>query len=133
MELFWEKIDKRLTNLSEHMGNEQGCILFKGEMTKGKGGGYGIMKVKWPGSDVYKTEKAHRMAYMLHHKLTYMEIPRIDDNNNLLECSHLCHLKTCINPAHIVLEAHESNQGRITCKIQNKCHLGNHNPPSCLL
>ena len=132
MDTFWDKLSKRLSKLTRPVGNIHGCIAFIGEVPK-KGGGYGVMKVKWPGSEQFKKEKAHRVAYMVAHKVTCDDIQRTDGNDMILECSHLCHLKTCVNKDHIILETHTSNQGRITCFQDNICHLGNHEAPSCLL
>ena len=132
MELFWEKIRNRLNRLSQPVGNPQGCIVFRGQITR-EGEGYGIMKVKWPGYETFKVEKAHRMAYMLHNRLTYTMIPRINEKGEPLECSHICHMSICINPTHIVLETHSSNLGRMTCKVHGVCHNGNHSDPPCLL
>lgn len=132
MDVFWAKISERLSKLSFPTGNKHGCITFIGETPK-KGGGYGVMKVFWPGHDKSKTEKAHRMAYMLHHKLTYEDMEKIKINGKSTECSHLCHNKTCVNPSHIAIETHETNQGRITCNVDGICRSGNHSGPKCLL
>ena len=132
MEDFWEKIRLRLSKYSHPVGNPQGCVEYRGQVPR-QGGGYGIMKVKWPGSNAYKLEKAHRIAYMLHHRLTSSTILRKNEWGETLECSHICHMKTCINPEHIVLETHTANQGRITCVSHNVCHSGNHSGPPCIL
>lgn len=132
MEDFWEKVRHRLEKLSQAVGNAQGCIEFRGQVPR-LGGGYGVMKIKWPGTDTFKLEKAHRVAYMVHHKLTYSMMSRVNEGGETLECSHICHMKTCVNPTHIVLETHSSNQGRITCRVHNLCHKGNHSDPPCLL
>ena len=50
-------------------------LHFIGEVPK-KGGGYGVMKVKWPGSEEFKKEKAHRVAYMVAHKVTCDDIQK---------------------------------------------------------
>ena len=64
-------------------------------------GGYGVMKVKWPGSEQFKKETAHRVAYMVAHKVTCDDIQRTDGNDMILEYSQLCHLKTCVNKDHL--------------------------------
>ena len=37
------------------------------------------------------------------------------------EASHLCHVRACYNPEHIVLESHEINQQRNACSAEKKC------------
>ena len=43
------------------------------------------MKVKWPGSEEFKKEKAHRVAYMVAHKVTCDDIQRTDGNEMILD------------------------------------------------
>ena len=40
----------------------------------------------------FQEKKAHRVAYMVAHKVTYDKIQRAYENDMILECSHLCHL-----------------------------------------
>ena len=128
MDAFWQRISERINNLSHPVGTIHSCVDFTGHV-KGRGEGYGVMKIKWPGAEKYKFEKAHRMVYMLHNRITAADIPRVANNGKILECSHICHRNTCINIDHIILETHESNLGRITYQIDRMCHCGNHNPP----
>ena len=90
--------------------------------------GYGRKRVTWH-YDASKTERVHRIAYMVNHKLT--ELPRTSESGELLEISHLCHKKLCINPEHLVLEAHMVNMSRAHCFIHGACSL-EHSPP-CIL
>lgn len=110
------------------MGNGKGCIEWTGHR-KGNSG-YGIQVVKWPGGEE-KREAAHRLAYMIRHRVTRYDMPRVDENNNRVECSHICHNTVCVNADHIVLEPHAINQDRLHCKNQglcSKCHK-----PYCLI
>ena len=39
-----------------------------------------------------------------------------------LECSHLCHIKNCINPEHIVAEPRHINNNRLHCSGERRDH-----------
>ena len=127
MEDFFKDLEAKLRKKSRILGNHWGCIVWEGYAEKN---GYGIQMVKWPDKGI-KKERAHRVAYMIKHKLCANDMPKLDENSNPLECSHLCHNKLCVNPDHITLENHATNQERIHCKGQghcSKCH-----EPHCLL
>lgn len=51
-------------------------------------------------------------------------------NRKLVDGSHKCHHKNCVNPNHIVFESHGRNLARDSCK--NKC-LGHGSAPQCIL
>ena len=48
------------------------------------------------------------------------------------EASHLCHVKWCYNPTHIVLESQELNKQRNTCLAERKCR-GHGSAADCIL
>ncbi|CAG2188496.1 unnamed protein product [Mytilus edulis] len=118
------------TNSTKTQGsvNGKGCIEWSGTK-KGKSG-YGIQVVKWPQGEK-KREAAHRVAYMIRHKLTRYDMPRVDENNNTIECSHICHNASCVNVNHLVLEPHAINLDRLHCKNQGLCSKSH--KPYCLI
>ena len=128
MDSFWDDLDRKFFKKSIIMGNEKGCIEWIGAK-KGKSG-YGILVVKWPEGEE-KREAAHRLAYMIKHRITRYDMPSLDENNNKLECSHICHETLCVNVEHIKIETHTINQDRIHCKNQGQCSK-NHKP-YCLI
>lgn len=127
MEDFFLKLERNFINKTRNLGNEFACIVWEGYVDKY---GYGVQYVNWP-TEGRKREGAHRLAYMIRHKISRNDMPSVDNNNNRIECSHLCQNKLCVNPDHIILETHAQNQDRIHCKGQGfcaKCH-----EPHCLL
>ena len=128
MEAFWMNLEGKFFHKTVELRNGKGCLEWAGSR-KGNTS-YGFMVVKWPGGEE-KREAAHRLAYMIRHKLTRYDMPRLDENNNKVECSHLCHHSLCVNADHIVLEPHAINLERLHCKNQglcSKCHK-----PYCLI
>lgn len=128
MDDFWNDIQQKFNRKTEESGNGKGCIVWTGAK-KGKSG-YGIQVVNWPGGEE-KREAAHRLAYMIRHRMTRYDMPTVDENNNKVECSHICHNKLCVNVNHIVLEPHAINLDRLHCKNQglcSKCHK-----PHCII
>lgn len=127
MEDFFKDLEDKFSKKSRVLGNNLGCIVWVGYAEKN---GYGIQRVRWPNVGL-KKERSHRVAYMIRHKICANDMPKLDQNDNPLECSHLCHNKLCVNPDHISLEDHATNQERIHCKGQghcSKCH-----EPHCLM
>ena len=49
-----------------------------------------------------------------------------------LQTSHLCHKKACLKAEHLSLETSEQNRERDECKRQNRC-TGHKDLPNCLL
>ena len=99
MYIFWEKIERSLQKYSVKGGG--GCILWSGSSDRH---GYGRKTVTWCTTGKHKVELAHRVAYMLHKKVT--DLYRTNDAGDLMDVSHLCHEKLCINPDHLVFERH---------------------------
>lgn len=120
MSLFWEKLSRGLRKKSVKGDGE--CILWTGSRDRD---GYGRKMVKWS-FRLQKVERVHRVAYMVTRRLT--KLPRTDNSGELLDVSHLCRSKLCINPEHLVLESHLSNMSRIHCGRAGVCSL-EHSPP----
>ena len=127
MDAFWwhlkEKLSKKtLFNQGQHQCNEWvGCLEH---------GTYGKLTVTWP-DGTKSVERCHRVSYMVAHEILRADMPCINDNGKKLEVSHLCHNGICVNPAHLVLETHETNLERISCKSQGQCTK--QHQPFCLL
>ena len=120
---FWNKIRKSLDKNSILEGD---CVKFMGWQENG----YGVKQVTWPDGSKYR-ERAHRVSYMLEHRLLHSQVPRLDVNGfDLLDVSHICHNKLCIKPSHLVLESHLTNVSRHYCVLVQSC-IGQHDPP-CL-
>ena len=97
-----------------------GCILWGKALTKD---GYGRTRNPFEkGKEIH----AHRLMFMVvsHCK----NLPEKDDFGRILNVSHLCHVKKCINFDHLVLEADTTNMDRRYCVQQQACS-GRHQPP----
>ena len=103
------------------------CSMWEGCTNKD---GYGVKLVTWPGQRTSRLERAHRVAYYLHHKLRFDEVARYDEKGSVLEVSHLCHHLAWVNPLHLVLEARTTNKSRVYCLREGFC-VGAHTP-ACL-
>ena len=57
--------------------------------------------------------EVHRVAVMVQMRLT--RSPFLCAG---LEVSHLCQMKLCINPMHLTIESHATNQERIHCVLK---------------
>lgn len=55
-------------------------------------------------------------------------------SNNISDkvVSHLCHVKACVNPKHLVIESHSNNIARNKCAARGYC-LGVHSGVSCVM
>ena len=125
---FFQDLSRKFFEKTTKMGNDQGCILWVGYVDKY---GYGVQNVSWPLPIGRKKEAAHRVAYMIRHLCSRNDMPRVNPNKEVIECSHLCQNKLCVNAEHIVLETHSINQDRIHCKNQGFCSKGHE--PHCLI
>ena len=76
---------------------------------------YGLLRVDWP-AEGSKVEKVNWVALMVEMKLT-----RSHFQDAGLDVSHICHKKLCINPMHLTIESHATNQERIHCVLQGWC------------
>ena len=94
------------------------CRVWHGFIRRSKGqrgGGYGIMNVRMPGSHSRTTMRVHRLAYIIH---TGSLIPQ---DRQEYDVSHLCHNSLCVNIHHLSLEPHCINNTRKICKRQKEC------------
>ena len=74
-------------------------------------GGYGMIK-KYINGHTYRLY-AHRVA-----KLYAMGLAEVPHG---VQCSHLCHIRTCCEPSHITLEPSGINNQRKTCNYRGAC------------
>ena len=72
--------------------------------------------------------RRHQLALYLKLKQSGEEMSWSEED----EASHLCHVKWCYNPAHIVLESRELNQQRNGCLAERKCR-GHGSAADCIL
>ena len=107
--------------------NDLGCILYRNSDSYSK---YNTHIHRGNSGVVRLSINAHRLAVLKRYQV--IDLP-LD-----LECSHLCHHKSCINTAHIRAESRELNKKRQICwnnflKKGEDCggHGGGH--PRCVL
>lgn len=114
LKVFWGKIEisfvKKCIKGGESVNST--CQIWTGSTDRY---GYGVKRVRWPHSYKSRVERAHRVAYMLHHKLLRDQIPSLGENGEQIDISHLCNNKLCCNPHHLILEAHSVNMSRNHC------------------
>ena len=113
------KLEKKLTTDILNPDNE--CILWTGSKNSD---GYGILNVKWI-DGARKQCRAHRLAYMIYYNTVDL------GPQPQMEVSHICHVKNCLNPKHLVLEPHYINMSRQSCRHTGEC-LKMHTP-FCML
>lgn len=123
MEDVFNKLRIKLEAKSERVGGLGGCVLWKGRVGRN---GYGYIRVLWP-DEGSKLERVHRVALMVEMRLMRSQFP-----GGNLEVSHLCHEKLCVNPMHLSLEPHATNQERIHCMQQGVCSGAHHPHPRCI-
>lgn len=59
---------------------------------------------------------AHKLSWCLRNQMNYTAFyDKILEDEQLCDCSHLCHNKRCWNPDHIHRESHSDNLGRWMC------------------
>ena len=112
--------------------NSKGCVIWSGSKTTN--GHYGKKRVTWP--DGYReTAKVHKLVMMtILKKRVKRHIPilaTVNDKKVKLEVSHICHSSLCVNPKHLLLETHERNMERRTCRVQKLCTQTHH--PICIM
>ena len=127
MDAFWLESQNLIDRKSLKNQGQLSCTLWQGTPDKD---GYGKQQVKWPDGS-RSTEKAHRLSYMISKKLTRNEVPRMSPLDAVLDCSHLCHDKLCVNPQHLILEPRHVNMDRKRCAREGFC-MQSHQP-ACLL
>ena len=122
--VIWQKIKKIFEKTLCKGGGE--CIMWMGSLDKD---GYGRKSIKWGPLEKSREEKAHRLSFMLKYKLA--KLPHTNECGELMEVSHWCHQKSCINSDHLVLENRLSNMSRETCRCERVCTL--RHEPTCIL
>ena len=108
--------------------DENDCFIWTGA-TKSNGKEpnyvYGISRNVFytkPGGDRPKMIKTHRLVYMCSLEKTFLKNEGDDEQ---IDVSHLCHRSLCVNPGHLALEPHSTNNSRAFCqktKIYSKMH-----------
>ena len=93
-------------------GGPGGCVIWMEATDKY---GYGVMLISWT-KEGKKLEKVHRVALKVQMYLTRSQFP-----GGGLEVNYLCHKKLCVNPVHLVLEAHATNLESLHCRNQGFC------------
>ena len=112
--------------------NEKDCLIWCGATTASNNATYGQKRLTVPHLDIKsKVFYIHRLAYML--KFNNFDLPHgvRSAGTRPLEVSHLCHDSLCANPDHLVLEPHEANAERISCRLMQHC-VGTHKP-ACIV
>lgn len=123
MDDIFNHLRNKLEAKTERVGGLGDCVLWKGGVGSN---GYGFIRVSWP-EEGSKVERVHRVALMVEMRLTRSQFPGAN-----LEVSHLCHEKLCVNPMHLSLEPHATNQERIHCMQQGVCSGAHHPHPRCI-
>lgn len=130
---FWMKLERHMLKKSyiETQGGrvhiEDCCKVWVGCCDKH---GYGRKRIKWPDGSS-SVEGVHRVAYMLEHRLLKDQVDRLSAAG-VVEVSHICNNKLCINARHLVLETHEENMSRNHCFARHGIFACWH-LPACLL
>jgi Zinc-binding loop region of homing endonuclease len=117
MESFFHGLHVILEKKSIQNTDGKGCIHWTGAVDSS---GYGKKRLVWPDGKISYVG-AHRLAYMVKYHLTYATIPKKGVGVEILNVSHLCHNRLCINTDHLTLETHSVNQSREHCKMQGQC------------
>lgn len=123
---FFQRLQCSLIKNSRTLNNSLQCIEWTGATDRH---GYGRKRVTWPNGQMTMTG-VHRVAYMTDKRLTPNDISSHDDDGHVLEVSHICHHKKCINKDHLVLEGHDLNMARKQCCRLGACTLAH--IPHCL-
>ena len=121
MEDWFQLQIKKLKARSE--AQPSGCILWIGGPCP-QIQAYGRVRVKLPVA-------GSKSQVMYVHRLAYMTSRRVLELSPGLEVSHLCHQARCVEPTHLCLETHSTNQERVTCHLQGIC-TKNH-VPHCII
>ena len=103
--------------------NSDFCHIWNGPEKKG----YGITQIHISlkkGGVFPKNFLVHRLSFFAKTQSKGFE------KEKKMDVSHLCGVKLCSNPDHLVYESHKINTDRITCHKQGHCK-GTHSP-KCL-
>ncbi len=99
-------LHRKLVETSER-DPKSDCIIFSGSTQNG----YGMIR-KSIDNERFRLY-AHQVALL--HNTNMTAIP------DGLQCSHLCHIKLCVNVAHLSLESQSVNNNRNMCRNERKC------------
>ena len=83
----------------------------------------------------YKTVRIKlrgEIFYVGLHSLNYWVSKDFANFGKNLDISHLCHLKSCVNPSHLVAETRKMNNDRKVCAKYRHCS-GHGDQPNCLI
>lgn len=111
-----------LKNTVKETEGARGCVLWQKGLTKD---GYG--RVRNPFTKNGEVH-AHRLMFMVVNKCK--QLPVKDGTGRLLQVSHLCHQKRCINFDHLTLEPNTTNMDRAACNKQQTSTR--HHQPHCI-
>ena len=117
MEAFWWQQKEKMNKKSEFGLGPLACVEWVGGKEHNK---YGRTQVVWPDGRT-TVERAHRLAFMIKHKILRDDMPIVNAQGKNLEVSHLCHNGLCVKAAHLALESHEINMERVLCKSRRQC------------
>ena len=117
MEAFWWQQKEKMNKKSEFGLGPLACVEWVGGKEHNK---YGRTQVVWPDGRT-TVERAHRLAFMIEHKILRDDMPIVNAQGKKLEVSHLCHNGLCVKAAHLALESHEINMERVLCKSRRQC------------
>ena len=124
---FFERAHAKLRARTMRENGPHGCLYWVGAVART---GYGRMLVTMD-DGTKQILRVHRVAYMVAHHLTPGQVPQKTPTGEQLDVSHICHSKECVEPTHLVLEPHSTNNVRKICFNQGFC-TNLHQPP-CIL
>ena len=110
METFTAEYIKILKDRS-HLAQNGQCRLWNRHPRPGRQ--YCEINVRFPAAQKFRKINVARLSLML--KLNAVDLP------SNLDSSHLCSNPTCINPEHLTIEPHSTNNNRIACFERGVC------------
>lgn len=87
--------------------NLKGCIYYD-DKKNSKSPSLKVLYLDKKNQEDSKMIRLHKIMFFLRYRKN-------------AEISHRCHLSSCINPEHMILESHQNNCLRRTCKKTQKC------------
>ena len=125
---FYENIDNLTENEQYRISRQfekycmpkNTCFVWQGRTDSDE---HGELRIQFRGKRL--SLKVHRVAFALANKGTTV----MSGNHDV---SHLCHLKQCVNVAHLSYEPHAINNKRMTCRYEGECSR-HHGYDDCIL